>query len=646
MGEYKSKYFGAPINKIHCNKQSHHVIPVKSSSPVLITNGIDERARFHLSSNFVINAEEAGEIVDYDENAKIMIAKYKSGKCQAIDLKPNIVKNGGGGFFLSNELITKLKVGDKFKKNDILAWHKDFFTNNKFNNCKLNIGTLTKVAIMSTYNTYEDATFITKKMSERCATEMVFCKGVVVGKNSNVFNIVKKGDEVEIGDPLIQFDTSYDDESINSLLASLGEEDKNNILEGARNEVKSKYSGVIEDIKIYSTVDLDEMNPSLKRIVSSYYKDINKRKAFLEKYDPGNKSVVKCGMLMNESSSKVEPNQFGVIKGENVVDSVLIEFYIKHEEPLEVGSKIANFTALKNTIGEILPEGYEPYSESRPDEEISTIIASNSILNRMTPSILLTALGNKCIIELKRHLEEMGLNARAKMESLIYRFFTAFDKSGTNTKRYKALFGGMTDNQFKSYFKEFFKDDTAYLTLDIVDYEHTVTIEDIEAAAKVINVPLFEYVYLPHITMDKKKIVCTKEKVPVGYINEKRTQQTVMKKNGMSTDISERSAITNQVTGKDKNGRESDLENTMLIAMGLKNTLKELNGPRADDGVMKQQMLRDISLNGFTKLGDMEDDVTNKTTLNTVDAYYRCMGIQTDLVVKGLMLPRTLDDEL
>ena len=31
-----------------------------------------------------------------------------------------------------------------------------------------------------------------------------------------------------------------------------------------------------------------------------------------------------------------------------------------------------------------------------------------------------------------------------------------------------------------------------------------------------------------------------------------------MKKNGISTDISERSALTNQVTGKDKNGRESD----------------------------------------------------------------------------------------
>ena len=68
---------------------------------------------------------------------------------------------------------------------------------------------------------------------------------------------------------------------------------------------------------------------------------------------------------------------------------------------------LTNFTALKNTIGEIIPEGYEPYSELHPEETVDTIIASNSILKRMTPSVILTALGNKCIIELKNKLKEI-----------------------------------------------------------------------------------------------------------------------------------------------------------------------------------------------------------------------------------------------
>lgn len=326
----------------HSTKQSSHIIPVKDSAPVLISNGMEEVARFHLTSNFVVNADEDGEVIDYDEASKIMVVRYKSGKCRAIDLSPNIVKNGGGGFFLSNILVTELKVGNKFKKNDVLAYHKDFFKNDGFNNCRMVVGTLTKVAIMSTYNTYEDASIITHSLSERCATEMCFKKSAVIGKNSNVFYMVKKGQEISVGDALIQFDSSFEDDSINTLLANLAQDEKETILEEARNEIKSKYSGTIEDIKIYSTVDLDELSPSLRKIVSSYYREINHKKEFLEKYDESSKdSVMKCGILMNETSKKVEPNKFGVIKGEKVEDSVLIEIYIKHSEPLEVGSKIA-----------------------------------------------------------------------------------------------------------------------------------------------------------------------------------------------------------------------------------------------------------------------------------------------------------------
>ena len=36
--------------------------------------------RFKLSSDFVVNADEDGEVVEYDDDTKIMIVRYKSGK--------------------------------------------------------------------------------------------------------------------------------------------------------------------------------------------------------------------------------------------------------------------------------------------------------------------------------------------------------------------------------------------------------------------------------------------------------------------------------------------------------------------------------------------------------------------------------------
>lgn len=243
-------------------------------------------------------------------------------------------------------------------------------------------------------------------------------------------------------------------------------------------------------------------------------------------------------------------------------------------------------------------------------------------------------------------MAKMTPQKREEMETLIYNFFSAFDKTETNTKHYQDMFSKMSDAQFDKWFKDFFDNPKAYLVLNICDYENTIQLDDIEDAAKVLDIPLFETVYMPYVTMDKKKTVATPIPVPVGYLNIKRTQQTISKKNGLSTSIDTRSALTAQVTGADKNGRESDLENTMLASLGMVNTMRELNGPRADDMSMKNQMLHDIALNGYVKLEDLDDNVENKTTLNTVNVFLLGMGLDSDLVTKGLMLPASLKDEL
>ena len=146
--------------------------------------------------------------------------------------------------------------------------------------------------------------------------------------------------------------------------------------------------------------------------------------------------------------------------------------------------------------------------------------------------------------------------------------------------------------------------------------------------------------------MDKNNVVRTPLPVPSIFLNIKRTQQTVMHKNGLSTNIDTRSPITNQLVGNDKNGRSSDLENTMLISMGLTNCLRELNGPRADDMVMKNQMQRDISTKGYYRIDESDSNVENKTTLNTVNVYLLSMGLTSDLVTSGLMTKTTLKSEL
>ncbi|MDD3172213.1 MAG: hypothetical protein PHF63_00865 [Herbinix sp.] len=386
-------------------KQSKHIIPVNKMSPVLVSNGAEQIVQYHLSKDFVNVADEDGEVVEIDNDTEIMVVKYKSGKVEAIDLYDNIVKNGGGGFFLVNKKDTKLKKGDKFKKDDIIAYNNKFFTDESTGVNRFNIGTLEKVAIIPSFATYEDSSYVTQKLADDMSSEIVSKKEVVLGPNSNVEFLVKKGDKVNVGDDLIIYDQSFDEGEMNKLLRDVSDDIKEEFKSIGKNKHSSKYSGVIEDVKIYCSVDLEDLSPSLRKVVSSYYSKVNKKKALLNKYDKTGK-IVKAGLMITEPSSKIEETN-GKIKGNEVNGGVLIEIYLKYNNTVGVGDKITFFSALKSVVGEVKAPGYEGYTDFRPDEEISSVIGPSAILQRMTTSILTTMFANKVIIELKRKVEDI-----------------------------------------------------------------------------------------------------------------------------------------------------------------------------------------------------------------------------------------------
>jgi hypothetical protein len=406
------------IRTAMATKQSKHIIPIEKSSPVLISNGSEQVIHYHLSNDFSVVAKYDGKVIEINADAGIMVIEYQDKKGipqqdgskkgtvhQAIDISAKVVKNGAGGFFLTNQLTSDYKVGQTFKKNDIIASDKKFFTNSDIHGNRFNIGSLQKVACMSAFSTYEDSTFITKKLSEDMASDIVMQKAITLGKNSNVDYIVKVGDHIVVGDELIRFEQSFEDDSLNKFLSNVGDDLKEDIRSLGKTPIKSKYTGEVVDIKIYSTVELDELSPTLRKIVQGYYSRINKKKKVIDGYDKS-KDVHKLGILMNEPTGKIETKD-GKVKGNEVGEGVLIEFYISHKDIMGVGDKLTFFTALKSIIGDVIPEGYEPYSQYRPEEEVSSFIAPGAVLARMTPSILLTMFGNKVLVELKRQLEEI-----------------------------------------------------------------------------------------------------------------------------------------------------------------------------------------------------------------------------------------------
>lgn len=231
---------------------------------------------------------------------------------------------------------------------------------------------------------------------------------------------------------------------------------------------------------------------------------------------------------------------------------------------------------------------------------------------------------------------------RVEMEQMIHTFFEKIDPTHTNTKFYDSFFSKMNDKEFDKFFEDFFADKDAYLTLTVNTFENDVKMENLENCGKYMNIPFYEYVVCPYFSNDPKNPIVTPFPVPVGYMHEKRVQQTAIKKNSTSIDINQRDAKTGQVINHDKNGRESIEENYAMMTYGAVKATKEFMSFRADDMVMKEEAYANIRHNGYVAMDELTDNVENKTSLNMFDTYMICMGLKTDLVTPGMLLTKTL----
>lgn len=400
-------------------KQTKYMISVADSDPVLIGNRVEAIVPYLLSDEFVVDAKEDGEVVEVTKDW--VIIRYKSGKNYAIEVAPRVKKNASAGFYVDNTLKCDLKVGDKFKKGDILAYNdKQFTKHTDDNGASMNLGVLTKIAIASSWDIYEDSTPITAKLSERLATEMIDEKAIVLKPNTIVDQIAKVGQKIKSGDLLIKFSEAMEDYIQNAIKSLSDSDSSSSIIEDAKTTIKAKHTGEVVDIKIYTTVPIEDLDPSLGKIVSDYQKKIRSRNKILDKYEnKGDMKYYKAGQIISEVAEVMEPSNNGKIKGEYIDKGVLIMFYVKYKDVAAKGDKIVANFALKGVTSHVIEEGYEPYSEYRPDEEISTIIAPLAVAARKTPSIFIAMFGNKLLIEAKRQLKDYYLDDKPLPKKMI-----------------------------------------------------------------------------------------------------------------------------------------------------------------------------------------------------------------------------------
>jgi len=399
-----------PARTAMAYKQSMYMLLVNDSDPVMIGNGVEKVVPYRMSNEFTTIAKDDGKVIDIVED--LVVIKYKDGTYQTIDTGKKTKKNSASGFYIATKLTCNKKLGDAVKRGEVVAWNNDAFKKNTDDlSASMRLGTLVKIAIIPEWDIYEDSAPISTKASKKMTSTMIMDTEVTLKAKSHIYQMAQIGDYINTGDPLIKFDQGYDDEDTNayfdSLRKTLNEKELAEFVDSNSTSKKSKYTGMITDIKVFCTVELDELSPSLREVTSKYYDKLDKREKVLNKYsNPGDTKYIKSGQLITESPTRIDSDYQGKARGAIIGEGILIIFYTEFEDRMAKGDKLAAEFALKSINSHVIDEGLEPYSEFNPDETIDLITAPLSISARKTPTIFIAMFGNKLIIEAKRHLKK------------------------------------------------------------------------------------------------------------------------------------------------------------------------------------------------------------------------------------------------
>lgn len=376
---------------------SKHMVRTEDSDPLLVTNGSDEAMPYLTTDKFAFKAKKEGKIQEVTND--YIILAYDDGTKDYINLKETIEKNSDGGYYvpLKLDIAENLKVGSKILENQVVAYDKYSFSNSvgESDNLAYNIGKLAKVAIINTDEGFEDSGVITERMAEKLATRINLKFDIVIDKDTNIFEVAKIGQHVESGDSLLIWQAPFDEEDANSLLKTLAGDD---VSELGKRKLKSEVTGTVTDMKIFRTIELEDMSDSLRKLVEDYEKPLVELEKKLKENNLDTSQIPAHYLL--PPTGKLKRAQ----------EAVLIEFYVEYLDIVGIGDKVVYFSANKAVEKSVIPKGKEPYTAFRPNEQIDAFISETSIDKRIVCSSVIYGALQKLMVELDRSVKDiMGI---------------------------------------------------------------------------------------------------------------------------------------------------------------------------------------------------------------------------------------------
>lgn len=307
-------------------------------------------------------AEDDGSVISL--NDKGIIVKYKNGTEKGVYLGRMYGKAEGSVY--PHDVISPMKINQKFKKGDPVAYNSGFFEPDYYDSSKIlwKSGVNLKVAFIDNVETNEDSSVITNKISTKLTANTTKVKSYVLEFKQNVRNLVKVGSKVDPNDILfiIEDETTsntdvFDDKTIDTLKRI------------SSRAPTSKFRGTIDRIEVFYNGDKEDMSPTLRALVNYSDKEIKDRE----------KSVGK------EQFTGQVNSDYRVAGSPLLLDTAEIKIYLNVTTGMGIGDKTVFANQMKSVLGEVV--NYDIRTESGDD--IDAIFSFRSLAARVVLSPLI-----------------------------------------------------------------------------------------------------------------------------------------------------------------------------------------------------------------------------------------------------------------
>lgn len=329
------------------------------AEPNLVRTGYEPMVAHRVSDTYAVTAKEDGTVVQVTDDS--IVVAYASGKSKSIQLGRRFGTVAGTVF--PHNVVTPLKVGDKFKVGDPISYNTNYFQLDPLNPKQLlmKFSVIAKTALMESADTLEDSSVISERLAGKLGTKITKIRDIVVTFDQKIHSLVKAGQKLEADDILCTIEDAvtadnelFDENSIDTLR-----------LLGSQTP-RAKYEGVIEQIEVFYNGDLEDMSESIRNIAVQ----ADKARA---KFAKGMNKTALTGQV--DSTMRIGGNPLNL-------DSLAVRVYITTDVGTGVGDKGVFANQMKTIFGRVMS------GENRTEsgEDIDAIFGYTSINNRIVLS--------------------------------------------------------------------------------------------------------------------------------------------------------------------------------------------------------------------------------------------------------------------